>query len=130
MATTAAAQVADYPPSWDEVPVAAGTSRWQRGQKQTHAAKTVTMRERLREVMGGRCKECGGSEGLEFHHPRGRNWVARKKNQLTRMRLYLQDFLLGNLELLCSGCNKSAGMPLGFWQRAKARKARRRRRSR
>lgn len=95
--------------------------------KVARASQATEMRERLVALMGGQCKKCAATELLEFHHPNGRNWVARKKNQLQRMRLYLQDFLLGKLELLCSGCNKSAGMPNGFWQRSKARKRRTRR---
>lgn len=124
---TAAAQLAsEYPESWDEVPAAAKPSRWKASQKRAHQRETVILRERLTAVMGGACRKCGATEPLEFHHPRGRDWVARKKNQLSRMRLYLRDFLLGNLELLCSGCNKSAGMPNGFWQRSKTKRRRRR----
>jgi len=68
-----------YPEEWDEVPAAAKPSRWKRGQKQAHYSLAIDMRDRLRRVMGGKCEKCGTTESLEFHHPNGRDWVARKK---------------------------------------------------
>jgi hypothetical protein len=142
---SAAAAQADrgYPTEWDDVPgegVESGVARdgapsspaepsdWP-NRKLSQVRLAVEMRERLVEVMGGKCVKCGTTELLEFHHPHGRDWVARKKNQAQRMRRYLQDFLLGNLELLCGGCNKSVGkpkeLPNGFWQRSKYKRRRR-----
>lgn len=125
------ALVADgsYPASWDEVALPLAARRRIARQKQGWArSKAWELRDRLRVAMGAKCVKCGATEELEFHHPHGRNWVARKKNQLARMKLYWRDFMLGLLELLCSGCNKSAGAPCGFWQRTKAKKRRRGRR--
>ena len=129
---TAAAQLEDrgYPADWDDVPTPADApppappSNWP-ARKLSQARLAIQMRERLVEVMGGKCVKCGATELLEFHHPDGRDWVARKKNQAQRMRRYLQDFLLGNLELLCSACNKAAGAPNGFWQHSKHKRRRR-----
>lgn len=56
--------------------------------------------------LGGCCAQCGSTENLEFDHPYGRDWIARKHDQLTRLRLYRRDFSQGNLRLLCSDCNK------------------------
>jgi hypothetical protein len=122
-----AAPDAGYPSSWDEVVVPpAGRRQW-KGKQRWASSKAWDLRERLRKVMGGKCVKCGSTEQLEFHHPRGRTWVARRKNQLQRMKLYWRDFMEGVLELLCSPCNKKVGDPnTGYWQRSKARRKGRR----
>jgi len=57
--------------------------------------------------LGARCEICGSEENLEFDHPYGRDWVARKQNRLHRLRLYARDYAAGNLRLLCGPCNKT-----------------------
>lgn len=131
MSPAAARTDQGYPAEWDEVEAPADApppSDWPE-RKLSQVRLAVEMRERLVEVMGGKCKKCPATELLEFHHPHGRDWVAAKKNQAQRMRRYLQDFLLGNLELLCADCNKAAGKPKGlqngYWQRSKNKRRRR-----
>lgn len=43
---------------------------------------------------------------LEFHHPRGRDWVASRTAMGTRLRLYARDYGNGSLVLACGACNK------------------------
>lgn len=62
-------------------------------------------REKLIRALGGKCALCGSEERLEFNHKFGRNWIAEKKNSMTRMRLYLEDYENGKLRLLCRTCN-------------------------
>jgi hypothetical protein len=129
--TTAAAQVdAGYPSEWDDVQSDGGPARpparpWSE-RRSSQYELACNLRDGLRAALGGVCKKCGTAEALEFHHPDGRDWAARKKNLAQRMRLYWRDFRAGRLELLCSGCNKAAGAPQGFWQRAQAKKEKRR----
>jgi len=62
-------------------------------------------RDALLKKMGGACQQCGQVEKLEFHHPYGRDWIARSMNPYLRMNHYERDFAEGNLELLCKSCN-------------------------
>jgi hypothetical protein len=126
--TDAAAQVEEqgYPESWNEVEAPRSKFRWTRRVKVRRASQATSMREQLVAAMGGMCAVCGSEEFLEFHHPKGRTWVARRKNQLQRMRLYERDWKAGRLSLLCSPCNKTIGTTW-YWQRSKSRRHRRRR---
>lgn len=64
-------------------------------------------RNELIVQLGARCEICGTEEDLQFDHPYGRDWVARKQNQLHRLRLYARDYAKGNLRLLCGPCNRT-----------------------
>lgn len=62
-------------------------------------------------AMGGECVECGVTEDLEFHHTSPREWKAAEVARWSRQAEYEKEFLEGKLKLLCSSCNKRAGMP-------------------
>lgn len=66
--------------------------------------------------MGGRCSRCPATEKLEFHHTKPRTWAANRVGRWSRLKLYREDWLRGDIELLCSRCNKIAGKPIsGEW---------------
>lgn len=68
------------------------------------------IRKVLIEVFGHKCALCGRRRARwHLDHPRGRIWKVRSCSRLTRMRRYLEDFLEGNLRLLCHSCNESDG---------------------
>lgn len=118
-----AAAAVDYPADWDDVeePAQAPKNPWSK-RKQSQYELACNLRDGLRAALGDKCGKCGTVEALEFHHPKGRTWVAKQKNLAQRMRLYWRDHRSGLIELLCSRCNKSAGAPNGFWQRSKQRR--------
>ena len=69
-------------------------------------------RDRLVEVMGSVCaiEECPTPwDQLEFDHPNGRGYDPAKLNRWTRMKRYREDWLAGNLRLLCKTHNTSDG---------------------
>ena len=62
-------------------------------------------------AMGNECMKCGQDFDLEFHHTVPRQWTAAKYASQRRQVIYERDYIAGELELLCSRCNKTAGKP-------------------
>lgn len=98
-----------YPESWDDIESTRNHSAEWKKRKRKVYGQAAELREALRQQMGGRCVKCDAAELLEFHHPRGRTWEPRRCNLRHRMRRYQQDYLRGNLQLLCSTCNGRDG---------------------
>lgn len=67
----------------------------------------------LKIIMGGKCRRCKVRKlsVLQFHHKTARGWVAHRQARWIRIRLYMQDWIDGKLELLCARCNKIVGKP-------------------
>jgi 5-methylcytosine-specific restriction endonuclease McrA len=96
------------------------TEAEKRAKEKKRATRTARVREWvarkrvwLIEQMGGCCSnpECRSLLNLEFHHKTVRTWVARKVSRWQRMANYVREWKAGELELLCTKCNKKAGKP-------------------
>ena len=74
--------------------------------KTAERRRLIKKRNELMALLGDRCVMCGSQDNLEFDHPHGRHWEARSLARTKRLRLYREDFEVGNLRLLCSACNK------------------------
>jgi hypothetical protein len=82
--------------------------------------KARLIRAFLIEVMGHRCAICGKKRARwHLDHPYGRHWPCRGPSRLTRMKMYLRDWLVGNLRLLCHSCNERDGA-LKMWRKRRA----------
>src|SRR5947209_2351671 len=68
-------------------------------------------RQELIDQLGGKCADCGATEDLEFDHPSGRTWEARKTSRWQRLALYRREAKDGKIELRCKDCNKRRGSP-------------------
>ena len=69
-------------------------------------------RARLIEMLGGRCVDCGATEGLEFDHRAPRTWVARRTDQSGRISRIRRELSEGvPIDLRCAACNKRKGQP-------------------
>lgn len=66
-------------------------------------------RDALREKLGGKCSICGSTLDLEFDHPDGRLYEARRLSSHRRIAQYERDAAAGNLRLLCAECNGKDG---------------------
>lgn len=99
-----------YPPSWDDIKESTRnhSAEWKKRKLRVYN-QAATLRDELRQRMGGMCVKCESEDYLEFHHPNGRTWEPRRCNLRHRMRIYHQDFMNGNLQLLCSTCNGRDG---------------------
>ena len=81
-------------------------------------SKSVAVRNAARRrqilitALGGECVQCGSCDCLEFHHKEPRDWVASELSRWSRQTQYEIDWEHGLLELLCSDCNKRAGVPV------------------
>lgn len=73
--------------------------------------------QRLIDFLGGCCCRCGTKQletdedgtnwhtQFQFHHPNGRDWIARKVSWVARISRYWRDAEAGNLELVCWRCH-------------------------
>jgi ribosomal protein L40E len=69
-------------------------------------------REILLKLLGGKCRRCGGINGLEPNHTQKRLWRSRELWSNQRLKKYIEEAKAGVLkELLCRGCNASEGQP-------------------
>src|SRR3990167_2621888 len=91
-----------------------------RGRKETRLYRLVELRKasyrKARQIrkfifdrLGRVCRKCGGKRRIEFDHPRGRTWKTKDFSNVSRMKMYLQDFKAGKLSVLCRWCNASDG---------------------
>jgi 5-methylcytosine-specific restriction endonuclease McrA len=60
-------------------------------------------RDKLRQLLGGCCVQCGTTKKLEFDHinPATRTWDLRSVGYVRSMTLYWRDYDQGLLQLLC-----------------------------
>jgi hypothetical protein len=80
-------------------------------------AKAKRQRAELIAILGGRCKDCGTTKRLEFHHKYVRQWVAAKVSRWKRIALYWREYEAGEIELRCRHCNATLGKPKEFTPR-------------
>lgn len=76
-------------------------SRWSRLYQQR--------REALLDMLGRKCKHCGANDNLTFDHIRPADWPRNRYSSHERLRLYLQEAKIGNIQILCHRCNPSKG---------------------
>jgi 5-methylcytosine-specific restriction endonuclease McrA len=105
-------------PCDDATPAAPAPTRKRRppaGLSWTQARAASYARSRLRLIvqLGGRCVTCGLDNPLEleFHHLHTRTWTARHTSRWQRLAHYRREAAAGEVELLCSRCNRKAGKP-------------------
>lgn len=64
-------------------------------------------RDRIFDVIGRQCEQCGEDIGLEVNHVYRRSWVVRKLSKYRRAKRYWQELQAGvPLTPLCAACNK------------------------
>lgn len=74
-------------------------------------AWAVRARQAIVEQLGGRCAFCGGGFNLELDHLGPRGWSCRAVDSSHRIAFYRREAAAGQLQVLCSYCNKSKGQP-------------------
>lgn len=62
-------------------------------------------RVELTELLGGKCAQCGSTEGLEFDCKQACGDRHHRMDTSARMSFYRAQHKAGNLQLLCSPCN-------------------------
>jgi hypothetical protein len=76
-------------------------------------------RERMRKMLGGRCRHCHRPDGLQFDCVEPRGHDHHEMNWAGRLRFYEKELAAGNLQLLCGRCHalKSTGdlAKRAFW---------------
>ena len=68
--------------------------------------------EKLKELLGGKCVECGTTEELEFDHLEPRDYESRKLEWSHRISIYRREIAEGKIQLLCKPCNSRKGKPV------------------
>lgn len=76
--------------------------------------------ERLAEQHGPRCSRCGNPFDIEINHLRRRHYAPRKISRWMRASYLRRELRRGELNLLCSHCNKTSGRP-AEWSRFRPR---------
>lgn len=73
--------------------------------------KAQTLREKIVNLLGGKCVTCNKKKRLELDHidPNTRTWEACKLSQMGRARRYWKEFQQGLLQVLCRKCNSKKG---------------------
>lgn len=67
-------------------------------------------REDLLDVLGRKCARCGSKQNLTFDViTPGRDTKHRGMDTSARMSFYRWQFSIGNLQVLCKGCNNAKG---------------------
>lgn len=66
-------------------------------------------KEQLFDQLGRCCALCGATERLTFDHIRPADWPRNKYSSHERLKLYLLEARLGNIQVLCHSCNASKG---------------------
>jgi len=67
--------------------------------------RAAGVRAWLRSQLGGRCRKCGATDHLEFHLKVGDGAKHHLMSAKDRVYFYVQQFVAGNLDLLCGGCH-------------------------
>lgn len=71
----------------------------------------AAFRQRLIDLLGGECVECGATEKLEFDHRVQRDWVGVDLWSNHKLRKYAEEIAEGKIELRCWSCNARKGKP-------------------
>lgn len=69
-------------------------------------------REKMIRILGGRCKYCGLDSNLTFDCIVPRGGAHHKLSSVSRVIFYKREMALGNVQLLCHGCNSRKGAKL------------------
>ena len=86
------------------------TFRGGRAVKQSRFMRLYQSRKReLFDLLGSQCAFCGSTERLTFDHIRPADWPRNKYSSHERLRLYLLEAKIGNIQVLCHSCNASKG---------------------
>ncbi len=74
--------------------------------------------DKLREKLGNRCRQCGGSGELQFDcvEPRGHRHHTFETNR--RACFYRREDKAGNLQLLCPTCHQEKSKSEQYWMTA------------
>ncbi len=84
-------------------------SKWQPWEKVKERYQRMWRRRKaaLLAKLGGKCRKCGATEDLHFHHTVGRSWGRPGRlSMASRVKRYEEDAERGELELLCRSCHE------------------------
>lgn len=68
-----------------------------------------TKRAHLMRVLGGKCVRCGLTTNLTFDCIRATGGAHHRLSSVNRMTFYYGQWRMGNLQILCHGCNSAKG---------------------
>lgn len=71
----------------------------------TRTRLAAITRDRIFDIIGRECAQCGETTGLEVNHIYGRDYQPKRMSHYNRQRRYLKDALAGEVNALCRECN-------------------------